>query len=607
MRKVSLLPVALAACWLLVASAVAQEAGKTVPAAASTTPTIDQSLEWKSAFNPKISPDGKRVVYEVQKANWEDNAFDRNLWIVDVATGESHPLTSAKKSSTNAAWSPDGKWIAFLSDRPGQIKDTPEGKKQLYVISTDGGEAQQLTKTENDVNAFEWAPDSKRIAFSTADPDPKALKDRKEKYGEYSVVHSDYQMAHLWTIEIPGGSAPASEPKRLTEGDKFSVGDFSWSPDGTRIAFSAQKDPDLISSATADLYLVMVSDGAVKKIVSTPGPDTNPKWSPDGKKIAFETAAGAKYYYYTNVRIAVVAAEGGTPQILTESFDEDPGLIGWGPDGIYFAAEQKTYAHLFRLNPATKAVEKLSAPDHMASFSFSFSQDYKQVAYRAALENQYAEIYSSNVAPWVGKKLTAMGDQLKGFTLAHREVISGVDSLIAKGWVDKERVGSMGWSQGGYISAFITASSDRFKAVSVGAGISDWMTYYANTDITPFTPQYLHATPWDDPEIYRKTSPISYIAKAKTATLIQHGENDRRVAIPNAFELRQALEVRGLPVKMVVYKGFGHGITKPKQQPAVMEENEKWFAQYIWGEKPEEPKAPEPKAEEKKSTATANP
>ena len=694
---VSLIPLALATCGLLVFSAGAQQIGK---ATASTTPTIDQSLEWKAAFNPKMSPDGKRVVYEVQQANWEENAFERNLWIVEVATGEAHPLTSAKKSSTTAAWSPDGKWIAFLSDRPGQITGTPEGKKQLYVISADGGEGQQLTKTENDVNAFDWAPDSKRMAFSMTDPEPQALKDRKEKYGEYAVVHADYQMTHLWTMEIPGGGT-AAEPKRLTAGDKFSVGEFSWSSDGTRIAFSAQKDADLISSATADLYVVTVRDGAVKKIVSTPGPDTNPKWSPDGKKIAFETAAGAKYYYYTNTKIAVVAAEGGTPQILTETFDEDPGLIGWGPDGIYFAAEQKTYAHLFRLNAATKAVEKLSAPDHMASFSFSFSQDYKKVAYRAALENQYAEVYSSDVAPWEGKKLTAMGDQLKGLALAHREVtswksadgttiegivykpadfdakrkypllvvihggptgvdqpivnadryypverlvakgalvlrpnyrgsagygekfralnvrnlgvgdyadvISGVDALIAKGWVDKDRVSSMGWSQGGYISAFITASSDRFKAVSVGAGISDWMTYYANTDITPFTPQYLHSTPWDDPEIYKKTSPISYIAKANTPTLIQHGENDRRVPIPNAYELRQALEDRGVPVKMVVYKGFGHGITKPKQQRAVMEENEKWFRQYIWGEKPEEPKTPVPQADEKKSAAAVNP
>src|SRR5467141_341339 len=313
MRRVSLVSVALAICGLLALSAGGQETGKAAKATASTTPTIDQSLEWKSAFNPKISPDGKRVVYEVQKANWEENAFERSLWIAEVATGESHALTSAKKSSTNAAWSPDGKWIAFLSDRPGQIKDTPEGKKQLYFISADGGEAQQLTKVENDVNAFDWAPDSARIAFSMTDPEPKTLKDRKEKYGEYSVVHADYQMTHLWTIEVPGGSAPAAEPKRLTEGDKFSLGEFSWSPDGSRIAFSAQKDPDLISSETADLYVVTVSDGVVKKIVSTPGPDTNPKWSPDGKKIAFETAAGAKYFFYTNVKLATVAAEGGTP------------------------------------------------------------------------------------------------------------------------------------------------------------------------------------------------------------------------------------------------------------------------------------------------------
>jgi dipeptidyl aminopeptidase/acylaminoacyl peptidase len=166
----------------------------------------------------------------------------------------------------------------------------------------------------------------------------------------------------------------------------------------------------------------------------------------------------------------------------------------------------------------------------------------------------------------------------------YADVISGVDSLIAQGFVDKDRVGAMGWSEGGYISAFITASSDRFKAVSVGAGISDWMTYYVNTDITPFTPQYLHANPWEDAAIYEKTSPIHYIDKAKTPTLIQHGSADRRVPIANAYELRQALEDRGVPVKMVVYDGFGHPINKPKQQRAVMEENENWFNHYIWGD-----------------------
>jgi dipeptidyl aminopeptidase/acylaminoacyl peptidase len=681
MRRVCSAALILAISCLLSVCVGAQQPPAANAPSASSTPTIDQSLELKSVASPEISPDGRRVAYEVSRTNWEDNAFERDLWIADTSTGENHQLTASKKSSTNAAWSPDGQWIAFLSDRPGQLSGTPADKKQLYVIAADGGEARQLTKVETGVNNLAWSPDSKKIAFSAEDPEPKVMKDRKEKYGEYEVVHADYKMVHLWTLDLPADeNAAVPEAKRLTEGPALSVSDFAWSPDGTRIAFSAQRDPDLISLETADIYVLTVGNGKIKKIVSTPGPDKNPHWSPDGKQIAYETAAGSKYFFYTNSKIASVDADGGTPRVLSDSFDEDPGLIAWAADGIYFAAGQKTYSHLFRLNPATKALEKLSSPDHLAASSFSFSKDYKQVAYRAAQENEYPEIFTASVAPWQAKKLSTLGDQLKAFKIAKREVISwksadgaaiegvlytpedfklgkkypllvvihggptgvdqpilnadryyplerfvakgalilrpnyrgsagygekfralnvrnlgvgdyadvisGVDALIAKGFVDKDRVGSMGWSEGGYISAFITASSDRFKAVSVGAGISDWTTYYVNTDITPFTRQYLHATPWDDPDIYKKTSPITYISKAKTPTLIQHGENDKRVPIPNGYELRQALEDRGVPVKMVVYKGFGHGITKPKQQRAVMEENEKWFAKYIWGEEP---------------------
>src|SRR5262252_2573813 len=162
----------------------------------------------------------------------------------------------------------------------------------------------------------------------------------------------------------------------------------------------------------------------------------------------------------------------------------------------------------------------------------------------------------------------------------------------------------MGWSQGGYISAFLTASSDKFAAISVGAGISDWSTYYYNTDITPFTIQYLGKDPVDDPEIYRKTSPISYIKNARTPTLIQHGELDRRVPIANAYELRQALENRGVKVEMIVYKGFGHPITKPKAMRAVMEHNLAWFNHYLWGDplpdfaQPDLPKKKTPEPQE---------
>lgn len=162
------------------------------------------------------------------------------------------------------------------------------------------------------------------------------------------------------------------------------------------------------------------------------------------------------------------------------------------------------------------------------------------------------------------------------------DVVSGIDHLAAQGLVDKDRVGAMGWSQGGYISAFLaTHDSARFRALSVGAGISNWMTYYVNTDIHPFTRQYLGATPWDDPAIYAKTSPMTYIRQAKTPTLIQHGELDLRVPIPNAYELYQGLQDVGVATRLVVFKGFGHGLNKPKANRAAMEQNLDWFSQYV--------------------------
>jgi len=150
------------------------------------------------------------------------------------------------------------------------------------------------------------------------------------------------------------------------------------------------------------------------------------------------------------------------------------------------------------------------------------------------------------------------------------DVMSGVDFLAKKEMINTSRMGCMGWSQGGYISAFITTHTNAFKAISVWAGISNWVTYYVSTDITPFTPQYLQATPWADPLVYQKTSPMTTINMAKTPTLIQHGELDRRVPISNAYELFRGLQDNKVPSKLIVYKGFGHGIGKPKERLAAV-------------------------------------
>ncbi len=631
-------------------------------------PTFQQSIEVKSAGAARISPDGSLVAYTISEADWKENEYRTQIWIARTAAADSYQLTASKKSSTAPEWSPDGKQIAFLSDRG--------GKQQIYLISPSGGESIQLTSSETGVTGFQWAPNGKLIAYAEPEAESKEKKQRKEKYGEFEIVQKDYAMVHLWTI-VPQAEA---KPERVTEGASFSVSTFRWSPDSTRIAFSAAKDPDLSSSSTADIYVVQLGRKTLEPLVATKGPDSNPIWSPDGQSIAYETANGDEYSYYKNPRIGIVRAAGGTPEILPSNNDEKPHLLEWTSEGIWFDSPIRTFQHLFRMDPKSRKITRVSQPAETFVGRPSFAKDFQTAAFLCSGANHFAEVCVSKLRGFSAKPVTSLSAQLKDLTLAKRElvqwkskdgisiegvllkpqdfdpskkypllvvihggptgtdraditmdryypierfvakgalvlrpnyrgsegygekfrslnvrnlglgdyddVISGVDSLVAKGFVDGSRVGAMGWSQGGYISAFITCYSDRFKAVSVGAGISDWMTYYVNTDIHPFTRQYLKATPWDDPEIYRKTSPITYVKNARTPTLIQHGELDKRVPIPNAYELYQALQDKGVPVKMVVFKGFGHGITKPKQNLALLEQNYEWFSEWIWNEKP---------------------
>jgi Tol biopolymer transport system component len=261
-------------------------------------PTIDESLSMKSVSGPQISPDGKYVAYQAASTNWDENEFVTQIWIASTITGERYQLTSGKKSASGPQWAPDSKHLAFVSDR--------DGKRQIYLISPAGGEAAQLTTEENGVGSIAWSPDGAAIAFTSSGPDAKPKKDRKD--GDFEIVGGDYTMNHLWLIKVPAEipsdvkKLPKADP--LTKGDQFTVGAFSWSPEGKRIAFAAQRDPDLGSSDTEQLYVLDLADLHVKKLLDGGGPNGNPKWSPDGRQIAYVTSNGAPFFYYTNRHIA---------------------------------------------------------------------------------------------------------------------------------------------------------------------------------------------------------------------------------------------------------------------------------------------------------------
>jgi dipeptidyl aminopeptidase/acylaminoacyl peptidase len=694
-------------------------------------PTLDETVSLKNLDSARISPDGKYVAYRMREADWKNNTFVAQWWLVNVASGATFQLTRGRKSVGAAEWSPDGRWLAFVAERESSAiepvsieakeekKENPapqaeakkepvkkeEGKKeedkdgegssgktadhQIWLISPEGGEAWQLTKAETDVEDFHWSKDGRWIAFSANPAEAQSAKDRKEKYSDYEVFEKDYQQKQLWAVDMgaPLKSYLPTAAMQLTSDAALNVNSFAWSPDATQIAFSATRNPLLAFSGEEDIYLLEVcGEHGVKKIVALPGPDTAPMFSPDGKKLAFYTALAQANYFYTNghiasVDLATVATKAATTpadvQDMTKSFDEDPQPVDWGPDGIYFGAEQKTSSQVFRINTATLEIQRVGPSGAFVIEDGSLSKDFKTMALITEDATHMTEVYVSNVSPAAPKKLTDMTGQVKGWKLGTVEVVSwkskdgatiegvlhkpadydatkkypllvmihggptgtsqptlspdtyaypmqvflskgalvlepnyrgsagygaafralnvrnlgvgdmwdvmsGVDALIAKGIVDPARMGAMGWSEGGYISAFLTTHTDRFKAISVGAGISDWMTYYVNTDITPFTRQYLHATPWDDPEIYAKTSPITTIKQAKTPTLIQQGSNDKRVPVPDSFELYRGLQDQNVPARLILYGGFGHGIDKPKSQKALLQANLDWFNFYIW-------------------------
>lgn len=663
----------LAAAAIAVALAVAS-AGAGASAQSPPGPSIDDLLNLKRVGSPAISADGRHVAYTIRETNWDENAYETEIWIGDAATGRSRQVTNARKSSSQPAFSPDGAWLGFISDR--------DGKRQIYRIALRGGEAEQLTSGDEGVTSFAWAPNSLAMAFTMIDPLTDAIKEREKRWGDIKIEDQDQRYTHLYVLDIA-----AKSTKQITKGD-FVVGSFAWSPDGRRIAYDHRASSDAADGGTADISVVIPATGEAQVVVAQEGPDSNPRWSPDGSQLAFETAMGKPFYFFQNSVIATISFGSTMAHSLTDGFDEDPNLIAWTRAGIQFSSSQRTWSYLYTLNPQTQAIAKHAVRDAWIGSSFSLTPDGTQAAFVGAGAADFPEVYVAPVQTMAAKKLSDAGAQVAAWPKHTREVInwksqdgseiegvlhkpadfqpgrrypllivihggptgvsrptpygsataypidaflargalvlepnyrgsagygerfralnvrnlgigdawdvlSGIDALVQQGLVDGDRVGSMGWSQGGYISAFLTTKhSDRFKAISVGAGISDWMTYYVNTDIHPFTRQYLKATPWDDPKIYADTSPMTYIKQARTPTLIQHGNEDTRVPIPNAFQLYQGLRDQNVPVQLSIFKGFGHGINKPKANRAAMQQNLDWFSRYIFNQ-PNATRAPE--------------
>jgi Tol biopolymer transport system component len=256
---------------------------------------------------------------------------------------------------------------------------------------------------------FEWSPDGAQIAYTAAD---KRGEERKKHLGDFEVVRRDYAHSHLWTITVSEAMRTPAAGTQRTKGMGYSLGGFAWSPDGKRIAFSATQNPDLVQGGTSDLYVLTLEGDAVKKIVDQPGPDRGAVWSPDGKWIAFSSAMGNPKFFHANARIAVVGADGGPVRPISDAFDEQPSIVDWNADGVYFTGLMKTRIQATRVDPANGRLTLISAGP--VGSDFSLTKDGRMAALTIGTAEHLAEVHVTEVAKWASRKLTGIDRASEG-------------------------------------------------------------------------------------------------------------------------------------------------------------------------------------------------
>ncbi len=287
------------------------------------TPETMMQVRRVSAVTP--SPDGARVAFVVGEAVMEG---EKSEWLSHIhlaaADGSgSRQLTRGEKSATSPKWSPDDKWIGFLSSR--------SGKANVWRISPDGGEAEMITDVKHGVSAFDWSPDGKSLALvmrdRKTDDEEKASKEKRD----WRTIDENVKMSRLYVAPVEKGADGKREPKLLTPGS-YTVGRFDWAPDGRTIVFEHQLTPLVDHWPRSDVSVVAVADGSVTPLAATPAAEAKPAYSPDGRWIAF-TKSVEPTRWAQQTRVHVVAAGGGAVRALGATPDDSPAIIGWTADG----------------------------------------------------------------------------------------------------------------------------------------------------------------------------------------------------------------------------------------------------------------------------------
>ena len=332
-----------------------------LPAAAAIAPwSIGDVLAMRAVHDPRVSPDGTRIVYVVTELTADTSAYQSDLWLGVIATGEQRRLTTSRSNEDSPRWSPDGRTIAFLSDRG---KDgAPGAGNQVWTLSLEGGEPAALTNVEPTVIRFEWFADGKRIAYLAPEPATAAGRARAAAKDDAWLASEHPGYTRVWTVDV---ATRKVEP--VTPADAH-VAAFTVAPDGQRIVYSAQDEPGPTGLFDSDLWSVRSTGGKPTPLVQRPGMEQRPRFSPDGRFVAFLSHDGRPGGNSSPVSVCIVPAAGGAVVNLTPDFDErisGAGVAGehvWTADSrsVLFGSPDRTCIRVYRAYVEPRKVETVT-------------------------------------------------------------------------------------------------------------------------------------------------------------------------------------------------------------------------------------------------------
>jgi dipeptidyl aminopeptidase/acylaminoacyl peptidase len=652
------------------------------------------SVKRVGAFD--VSPDGRWVVYALGTPLVAENRTASTLWVAPTAGGAPRPLTSGDKRDSDPAFSPDGRRVAFLSNR--------DGSSQIWTVALDGGEPSKATSFPTGVNGFRWSPDG-RTFLITSDvfPDCRGVAclssrvQAREKSPTKARVaerllfrHWDSWKeglrTHVWKVPVSGGA-----PVDLTPGDRdvppFSVGGdlaFDVSPDGKDFVYAMNPDPVEAISTNSDVWVVPFAGGTPRNLTAANRAfDGSPKFSPDGKWIAYR-AQSRPGHEADRFRLLVLDRTTGSSRELTGSFDDWVEDYEWAPDSrsIYFLTHVKGRGAILRV--ALAGGDPVRVWRGGTPAKIEVSRDGSQIFFTASSLSRPAEIFSistrsSSEKPGVARALVRANDSLLAETelgavserftksadgrdlhawlvtppdfdpsrkypavvlihggpqsawndawsyrwnpqvfAAHGYVVYApnprgsvgfgqefvdqisrdwggrvyddlmkqTDDLESLPYVDRSRIGAAGASYGGYMVAWILGHTERFKALVCHDGIVDMRSMALETEELWFPTWDFGGWPWDS-ELYEKWNPVRFVEKFKTPTLVVTSEKDYRVPFGQGLQLFTALQVRGVPSKILTFPDEGHWVLKPGNSRVWHAVVMDWLATYLGGARPD--------------------